>query len=269
MKETEKRLPARLYPIATSSTCATARRGTRRCDVVSRASGGRIDVVANNAGVAAGRRADRGLRPTEIDRIVDVNLRGVHLRRPGLASVAQADRAGQLPAQHRQRGRVLRRAGDRGLFGDQVRGARVDRSARRRMGRGRHPRPLADAELHRHAAARPPAERAAEPRCAQLVLQMGREINPPARWPRRRGRRSTARSCTGWSARPRGDRLAFGMRAGCPGRCARPSREMMAASPRGEGWRVRPARRSPRPWRCRAGDKPPASWVVRVISTRL
>ena len=44
--------------------------------VVARASGGRIDVVANNAGVALGGQLVEA-STEEIDRIVDVNLRGV------------------------------------------------------------------------------------------------------------------------------------------------------------------------------------------------
>ena len=73
-------------------------------------------------------------------------------RRQDRACLSQGD-AGVVPAQHRERLGDLRHVGAGGLFGDQVRRARADRGARRRMVWRRDQGPRPDPRLHRHAAA--------------------------------------------------------------------------------------------------------------------
>ncbi|HEY7807812.1 MAG TPA: SDR family oxidoreductase [Croceibacterium sp.] len=75
MEETDKRLPGGYsyrHPFDVTDRAAW----DEALRIVARASGGRIDVVANNAGVALGGGLIEA-STREIDRIVDVNLRGV------------------------------------------------------------------------------------------------------------------------------------------------------------------------------------------------
>ena len=111
--------------------------GGRRSTPSSRATAGRLDVLFNNAGIPMGGPFAE-VDFDELDR--------ADRDQPGRRDERRADRlclsgegsAGFVPAQHRQRfGDLwLGRAGD--LFRDQVRRARADRGARRRMGGGRH-----------------------------------------------------------------------------------------------------------------------------------
>jgi NAD(P)-dependent dehydrogenase (short-subunit alcohol dehydrogenase family) len=75
MKETEKLLPGG-YSYSHRFDVTDRAAWDEALRVVARASGGRIDVVANNAGVALGGELIEA-STEEIDRIVDVNLRGV------------------------------------------------------------------------------------------------------------------------------------------------------------------------------------------------
>jgi NAD(P)-dependent dehydrogenase (short-subunit alcohol dehydrogenase family) len=75
MAETEKLLPGG-YSYSHVFDVADRQAWDEALRIVARASGGRIDVVANNAGVALGGELVEA-STAEIDRIVDVNLRGV------------------------------------------------------------------------------------------------------------------------------------------------------------------------------------------------
>jgi NAD(P)-dependent dehydrogenase (short-subunit alcohol dehydrogenase family) len=75
MAETEKLLPGG-YSYCHNLDVTDRAAWNEALRVVARASGGRIDVVANNAGVALGGQLVEA-STEEIDRIVDVNLRGV------------------------------------------------------------------------------------------------------------------------------------------------------------------------------------------------
>jgi NAD(P)-dependent dehydrogenase (short-subunit alcohol dehydrogenase family) len=75
MAETEKLLPGG-YSYSHALDVTDRQAWDEALRIVARASGGRIDVVANNAGVALGGELIEA-STEEIDRIVDVNLRGV------------------------------------------------------------------------------------------------------------------------------------------------------------------------------------------------
>ena len=184
----------------------------------STAAGGRIDVVANNAGIPLGGSLSENTTE-EIERCLDINLKGVlfgaqaslpHLKKtaPGSCLLNTASAAG------------IYGTGGASVYSATKFGVRgTDRGARCRVGRIRHQGARPDARLHRHAVARP---------CAQPGQQRGhpqpgygsRAGDHPARsWSRRpRGTPSTARGCTRWSARPRA--RWHSARAGCRARCA-------------------------------------------------
>ena len=101
------------------------------------------------------RWADRSTETAfdEIDRIDRDQPRRRDQRRADRPCLSGAD-ARLVPAQHRVGLGDLRLGRARDLFGDQVRGARADRSARRRMARAGDQGTRARSRLHRHAAAR-------------------------------------------------------------------------------------------------------------------
>jgi NAD(P)-dependent dehydrogenase (short-subunit alcohol dehydrogenase family) len=75
MTATEERLPGG-YSYSHTFDVTDREAWDEALRIVARASGGRIDVVANNAGIALGGELIEASTP-EIDRIVDVNLRGI------------------------------------------------------------------------------------------------------------------------------------------------------------------------------------------------
>ena len=124
------------------------------------ASGGRLDVLFNNAGVAHGGPFAEN-QQNAIDQLIDVNFRGVVHGAQALPAAQGHTRI--VPAQHRKCGGTLWGGGIGGLCGDQVRGARADRGARHRMGGRRYPGARSDAGVHRHPPARPPRARRNQP----------------------------------------------------------------------------------------------------------
>src|SRR5690349_706107 len=75
MAETEKLLPGG-YSYSHKFDVADRAAWDEALRIVARAAGGRIDVVANNAGISLGGPLDE-YEQDEIDRIIDVNLKGV------------------------------------------------------------------------------------------------------------------------------------------------------------------------------------------------
>ena len=204
------------------------------------ATGGRIDVLFNNAGIPLGGSLIEN-SPEEIERCLDINLKGVLFGAQAAYPYLQEDRPGRACSTLRALPASMERPGRQRLFGDQVRRSRHNRKPRWRMGGRRDQCAFAHAQLHRHAAARSQSQRPVERR------------HPPARdrcrardhagrrtWQRRHGPRCMAKGCTPPSARPP-KRMAFAARW-LPGRVRKQTRA--GGRPMGEIPKVRAARRS-------------------------
>jgi len=126
------------------------------------ASGGRIDVVFNNAGIPIGGRIV-DCSTEEVERTLDINLKGVIFGAQAAYPWLKASAPGSCLLNTAQRGGDLWRARRLGLFGDQVRRALDHRIAGWRVAGRRHPGARSDAELHRNAVARSRAEPRLQP----------------------------------------------------------------------------------------------------------
>lgn len=112
------------------------------------ASGGRLDILFNNAGIARGGLFE-ATSPEDNDLLVDINFKGVlHGAEAGLDYLKQTPGSCSCPPARR---RPLWFAGACHLFRDQVCGARTDRRAQSRMGRTWYQGAFDHAELYRYA----------------------------------------------------------------------------------------------------------------------